>query len=81
MRNTLIKVKEIFEHIKDEAFISKGLFNCTILSDDLIFIALERRTDVYMIAILIHYLDENIICKTMHNEGFVIKLKNNDRRY
>ena len=68
------KVREVFEHTKDEPFMGGELRQVKAISDDVLFINSERRMDANMMATLRKHLDGRIICGAWENNILIIKV-------
>ena len=68
------RVKELFKHTENEAFMGGELMECKMLTDDLIGIASKRRMDANMMCSLNLLLNGHIVFSSIHTDALVIKI-------
>lgn len=68
------RVKELFKHTENEAFMGGELMECKMLTDDLIGIASKRRMDANMMCSLMTLLGGRIVFGSMHNDCLILKI-------
>lgn len=77
------RVKELFKHTENEAFMGGKLIDCKMLTDDLIGVASERRMDANIMCSLNLLLNGHIVFSSIHTDALVIEVgcgKENDRK-
>lgn len=74
------RVKELFKHTENEAFMGGELMECKMLTDDLIGVASERRMDANMMCSLNLLLDGHIVFGSLHNDALVIEINRRQKQ-
>ena len=69
------RVKELFKHTQEEAFMGGELMECKMITEDLIGVASERRMDANMMCSLNLLLNGHIVFGSLTNDTLVIKIK------